>query len=172
MDRASVIQWWRQLTRKERSMLAFAGATLLIFICWLGIWRPLERLRQGTVEQLHRQRTEILWMRSAASEVARLTARNPGGRQVRGSQSLVAMAEQTARQAGLGSAFRRVEPAASGQVRVWLEVASFKALLRWLETLDSDHGISVIDSNLERTDIPGMVTARLLLAETDGGIDG
>lgn len=146
-------------------MLNVTGAVLLIFVCWLGIWRPLERLRQGAVEQLDRQRTEIQWMRAAASEVARLRARNPAGRQNRGTQSLLALAEQTARQAGLGSAFRRGEPAASGQVRVWLEGASFEALLIWLDKLDSDHGISVLDSDLERTGIPGRVTARLLLNE-------
>ena len=160
-----MLNWWGQLAQKERTMLAVAGVILLIFVCWLGVWRPLDRLRQDTVEQLDRQRTEIRWMRAAAGEVARLTARNPASRQNRGNQSLLALAEQTARQAGLGSAFRRGEPAASGQVRIWLEGASFEALLGWLDQLDSEQGISVIDSDLERTGVPGMVTARLLLAE-------
>ena len=146
-------------------MLLLTGAALLIFVCWLGIWRPLERMRQAADEQLNRQRVEIQWMRAAAGELKRLKARNPASRQSRGKQSLLAMAEQTARQAGLGDAFHRVEPAAEGQVRVWLEDASFEALLKWLDQLDSEHGISVSDSNLERTDVPGFVSARLLLVE-------
>ena len=158
--------WWRQLAQKERMMLLVVGTLLFIFVCWLGVWRPLERLRKDTSAQLDRQRTEIQWMRAAASEVNRLTARNPASRQDRGNQSLLALAEQTARQAGLGSAFRRGEPAAEGQVRIWLEGAPFGALMIWLDTLESEQGIGVIDGDLERTGIPGLVTARLLLTES------
>jgi general secretion pathway protein M len=159
------MDWWQQLAQKERGMLTLTGAFLLAFVCWLGVWRPMEKLRQNAVVQLERQQSEIQWMRSAASEVARLTARRPTGQQNRGQQSLLALAEQTARQAGLGSAFRRGEPAGNGQVRVWLEGASFEALLGWLDKLDSNQGVRVLDSDPERTGMPGMVTVRLLLAE-------
>ena len=134
--------------------------------CWQGIWRPLGQMRQDTAAQRDRKRIEMQWRRGAASEVARLTAVNPVSRQDRGNQSLLALAEQTARQAGLGNAFRGGEPAAEGQVRIRLEGAQFGALLTWLDTLESEQGIGVIEGNLERTGIPGLVTARLLLNES------
>ena len=109
-----MMDWWLQLAQKERSMLTLTGMVLVIFVCWLGIWRPLDRVRQDTASQLDRQRTEIQWMRAAASEAARLTARTPASRQGRGNQSLLALAQETARQAGLGNAFHRGEPAAAG----------------------------------------------------------
>jgi general secretion pathway protein M len=161
-----LIHWWRQLAERERRLLAITAAVVVVFVCWLGIWRPLDRMHQDTSTQLERQRAEIQWMRAAAQEVARLKSGKPLNVRDRGNQSLLALAEQTARQAGLGSAFRRGEPAATDQVRIWLEGADFDALISWLDKLESERGVSVLDSDLERTAIAGQVSARLLLTES------
>ena len=68
----------------------------------------------------------------------------------------------SARQAGLGSAMKRVKPDGKSGVRVWFEGVSFDSLVGWLATL-SDQQVTVRSLSLERPGEPGRVNAQLTL---------
>ena len=116
-------------------------------------------------QQIQAQSLDLEWMRAAVWEAQRLTGGSPKTTASRGSLSLLALAEQSARAAGLAQAFRRGEPAGEGQVRIWLEGAAFDRLLAWLESLEQSYAISLESGSLDPVGVPGLVNARLLLAE-------
>ncbi len=157
--------WLETLSQRERAALFLAVAVVAGFLIWLLAFRPLAQAQQRLAEREARLRPDVAWLEAAASEVARLRAADRAGPGKRGEQSLLALTEQSARAAGLGQAFRRGEPAGEKRVRVWLENASFDAMLTWLQGLQSRYGVAVIDGTVDGAGTPGLVNVRLLLAE-------
>ncbi len=139
----------------------------LLILLYLVVWQPVHsdvaRLRDSVQKK---QQTE-LWMQRAAGEVAVLTGgsrRRPEG----GGGPLLTVVEQTARQAGLGRSLNRVEPQGRNRARVWLEDASFDALVRWLATIEQADGIIAESVVADPQDAPGVVNVRLVLFQGGG----
>ncbi len=158
-------RWLATLSGRERGALFLTATLGTAFLVWLLAFRPLVQARGALTEREARLRPEVLWLEGAAVEVARLRAAGEQGPDSRGGQSLLAMTEQTARAAGLGDSFRRGEPDGEKRVRVWLENASFDAMLRWLGGLQSGYGVAVVDGSVDAAGSPGVVNVRLLLTE-------
>jgi len=151
------------LSPRERQLIA-AGVAVIVFliplIVWLSLQGRIERL-QGVVEQ--RQALDQ-WMQAAAREAAQLRGRMPrAGAHKAGGQSLLALVDQTARQAGLHNALKRVEPDKESSVRVWFEGVAFDDMVRWLNNLNRSDGVGVDVVNVEKQPQSGIVNARLVL---------
>ncbi len=151
------------MSARERAMLGLAGFAIAIFIVWLAVWRPLSERHERLSRQVSALSSELPWIRAAAAQIERL---NAGGAPVsRGGQSLLALAESSARGAGMADSWRRAEPGSEGELRVWLENASFDTLMRWLSLLQQRYGVSVAEASIDQAGLPGIVNVRLLLAE-------
>ncbi len=158
--------WLEQLNARERGSLLLVVLVLAGFVYWLAVWRPLGSAETRLRGQLEIEVLNLEWMQAAADEAARIRGTAAARPTIdRGSQSLLALAEQTARSAGLGGAFRRGEPAGDGRVRIWLEGAAFDRLLVWIESLDRSYAVRLEDGSVDRSGVPGLVNARLLLAD-------
>lgn len=148
---------------RERALLQFTAMLVAVFVIWLAAWRPLSAQRDQLTASVEKLAVDLPWMRAAAAEVQRLDA---GAKPVsRGGQSLLALAESTARGAGMGQSWRRAEPGTKAELRVWLENAPFDATLRWLMVLQQRYGVTVREASIDQAGIPGIVNVRLLLAE-------
>lgn len=156
--------WWRGLKPRERRLVLLAAAIIAVFFYWLAVWRPLNLANATLAERIDRQRADVVWMRAAAAEAARLQE-GPQRSGNRGDLSLLALAERSARGAGLGTGFRRGEPVGEDRVRVTLEAVSFDRLAAWLALLQERYGIRAEDLSVDLAGSPGVVDARVLLAE-------
>ncbi|MDN5862836.1 MAG: type II secretion system protein M, partial [Salinisphaera sp.] len=108
------------------------------------------------------------WMTQIEAEAAAL--RQQGGREtIRGrGDSLLAVVDQTSRDAGLSAALQRIQPQGQDKATVTLDDAGFDKLLRWLRTLEQSYGIVVQALSVTREDKPGTVQARLTLQRSSG----
>ncbi len=151
------------LNPRERRLVYIGGAVAAVLLFYAAVWVPLsnkvERLRTTVAEQ---QQLET-WMKQAAREVQRLrkAATTPGGKRPR--QSLLALADQSAKQQGLGRTIKRVQPEGQDKVNIRLEEAAFDDVVAWLEKLQSQHGVRVATITIDRQDQPGLVDVRLTL---------
>jgi len=154
--------WLMGLEATERRMLLGGGGLLLVMFLYVGIWEPLtesvESLRVSTAEQ----ETLLAWMRGAAQEVKQLRGRSGQQAKPASGGSLLSLVDRTAKSGGLGTELKRVQPEGDTKVRVWLEAASFDALVRWLTALETRHGVHVESSVFQALDTPGRVDARLV----------
>jgi type II secretory pathway component PulM len=107
-------------------------------------------------------------MDRAADEVARGRALAPATRAA-DARPLLTLVEQTAKQGGLTTALKRVEPQGADRARVWLEQANFDALVRWLADIQKRMAIYVESAVVDPQKEAGMVNARLVLRRGDGG---
>lgn len=158
-------QRWDVLAPREQRVLAFGAVALLLIVGYLGVWEPLAQSRADWHARVVAAETDLAWMRAAAPQVQ---ARR--GTQARvpmaDGRSLLARADASARDAGLGTALLRVEPVTASQVRVTFEQAGFDALMRWIETLSAQYGAQVGELSVQRADGVGLVDARLSLEES------
>jgi general secretion pathway protein M len=157
---------WQALAPRERGMLALGAVFVLGVLVWLLAWEPLAQSRDALRLQVQAGETDLAWMRAAAPLVRERAAASPAPL-VKDGRSLLARADASAREAGLGNALLRVEPVSDGQVRVQFQGAGFDALMRWVEALSAQGGVRVNEFSARRAEGVGLVDANLSLEEPE-----
>jgi len=156
--------WLESLAPRERLMVMGAAAVVGLLLAYALIWSPLHTGYIELQDSVAGQRDTAVWMRESASLLARLKGSGTGSAQGLGGQSLLSLADSTARAGGLAGALKRVEPEGGNSVKVWLEGAAFDQLVLWLGSLSERYGVSADTVSMERVaDAPGRVNARLTL---------
>jgi len=158
--------WWEGLQARERRMLASGAVVVAALLGWALLWYPLSHARSDLALRVAHQRDDLAWMRQALGEVASLRAQGARSRADRQGKSLLALADVSARGAGLTGALKRVEPAGSDSVRVNLEIADFDALVSWLDALARDYGVQATDFSVDKVEGLGLVNARVTLQDS------
>jgi len=157
--------WWKGLSLREQRIVAIGAIAAAVLLGWALIWHPLAVKRSELLESVDAQRRDLAYVRVAAAEVERLRATGVRSRADRQGRSLLALADATARGAGLESALKRVEPVGATSVRVSFEFAGFDPLIAWTESLSRDYGIETTDFSADRADGVGLVNARVTLQD-------
>ena len=158
--------WWEGLQIRERRMLAIGGIAAALMLVWALVWYPLAHARSDLYARVARQRDDLAWMRQASAQAGDLRSQGTRGHAERQGKSLLALADVSARGAGLAGALKRVEPAGANSVRVNFEIANFDALADWLELLARDYGVQVTDFSADKVEGLGLVNARVTLQES------
>lgn len=160
-----IAAWWQSLASNERRMLVAGGLVALLLLGWALLWHPLALRRAELREDVERQRLELAYVRSGVAEVERSRATGVRARGDRQGKSLLALADASAREAGLEASLRRVEPVGERNVRVGFEAANFDQLAQWLELLAARYGVEAIELSAERAEGLGLVDARVTLRD-------
>jgi len=158
--------WWEGLQARERRVVAIGAGVLGLMLGWALLWYPLQHARADLATRVAHQHDDLAWMRQALAEVKTLRAQGAHARADRQGKSLLALADVSARGAGLTGALKRVEPAGSDSVRVNLEIADFDALVNWLDALARDYGVQVTDFSADKIEGIGLVNARVTLQDS------
>ena len=159
--------WWDGLQVRERRLLGVGAAVVAVLLGWALVWYPLAHARADLDKRVARQREDMAWMRQAAGEARELRAQGTHGRAERQGKSLLALADVSARSAGLAGALTRVEPAGGKSVRLSFEVADFDALMNWLDALARDYGVQATDLSVDKVEGLGLVNARATLEDSE-----
>jgi general secretion pathway protein M len=146
---------WERRSEGERRVLAaiallVAAALLLAFV-----WLPLERTRTRLTAELPLLRASVASLEEQAGVVRRL--RTMPARTTSGTTPLGAISN-----ANLPGA--QVTALDDRRVRVVGADVAFGALLDWLATVQSSHGLRVESARLEALPTAGRVRAELVLA--------
>lgn len=155
--------YWNGLSPRDQRTLAIGAGLAVLLLGWALVWHPLAQKRSELEETVDAQRRDLAYVRVAAAEVDRLRAAGTHSRADRQGRSLLALADATARSAGLEGA--RLEPVGATSVRVSFEFAKFDALVGWIEGLTRDYGIETTDFSADRADGVGLVNARVTLQD-------
>lgn len=161
--------WWRRQSARDRTVLAVGVTVVGLLLAWAWLWYPLAQSRAALAAEAAQAEADLLWLRSVAPELQRLRASGTATGLDRGGRSLLALADGTARDAGLGGSLVRIEPAGAGRVNLWFERVPFDALATWLETLRRQYGVGVDELVVERAPDTGTVDARIGVLDAQGG---
>jgi general secretion pathway protein M len=158
--------WWGGLQLRERRVLGAGAVAVAGMLGWALVWYPLSHARSDLAARVARQRDDLAWMQQALGETKSLRTQGARSRADRQGKSLLALADVSARGAGLGGALKRVEPAGSNSVRLNFEIADFDALMSWLDSLARDYGVQVTDFSADKVEGLGLVNARVTLEDS------
>lgn len=155
----AVKQWFNGLARRERRFVIVGGVAALVIVLLMAVL-PLQHSAAALEQRVATKRADLAWMRSVAPTLA---GAGPMSDTPLTAESLVVTVDRTAREANLGEALARSEPAGQGGQRVQLNAARFDVLVAWLARLRQQHGIRVVAATVERTEQPGLVNATVEL---------
>lgn len=157
--------WWQKQSERDRRVLVVGATIVALLLAWAFVWYPLARARAQLESRVEHERADLAWMRQSGGELQELRAKGARGQGDRQGKSLFALADVTARGAGLATALKRVEPTGPKSVRASFEGASFDALIGWIDALSRDYAVQTTDVSADRADAVGMVNARVVLEE-------
>lgn len=157
-------EWWDGLATRERLILLGGGAVLVLVLLWALLWQPLASSVREQQAEVAAQRENLRWMQNAAAELQQLRGSGVQAGAGLAGRSLLAVADQSARSAGLGNGLKRIEPESGNAVRVRLEGVAFDAVVVWLDGLAREAGVLATTIAVERAGAPGLVNVRLTLA--------
>lgn len=158
-------QYWQNLAPRERQLLAGGSLFLLVFVSYAFLWSPFQEELVFKQQAAQDQKNLYAWMQSKAGEIQALKAGTTGKKQLdRSGQSLLGLADKSAREQGLARAIKRIQPRSNGGVQVWLDKASFDQVLFWLEEL-SRYGITIESFKARRQVDAGTVNVEVILLD-------
>lgn len=153
--------WLDSLEPRERKLVIGGGVFLVVFMLYQLTWAPFANGVTDMQAKLDKTQQDLIWMQQAAEEVRALQG-SSGGRRATYAGSLLGLIEKTARQKGLGSSIRKVQPEGQKGVRVWMDKVAFDAVIGWMDELQAKQGVSISHFSAERTATEGRVNIRML----------
>src|SRR5690625_2953822 len=104
-----MISAWQQLETRQRRLIVLAAAVALAALVYVQVWEPLAAAQAVHREQIAARQALLDWLEAIEPIADRL---RDSGRDQRESsdRSLLGLADETARAAGLAGAMERIEP--------------------------------------------------------------
>ena len=138
-------------TREQRLVIACLAA-LGLALAYAGVV-PLLDFRSDAIERFVKEQDDLQWMKANRS-LAELASSSSGGT----SAPQARMSTINAAAKNLALPLRRIQPEADG-FSVQIEAQLFEDVIRWSHSLQSQHGIEVVNASIDVQE-PGTVNAR------------
>lgn len=150
---------WTALTQRDRRMLGFGTAFLLLVLGWFVAFEPAWNGRESLARELPMLRSELAQMDQLAIEAR--TAAKSAQAPVESVAQLRGRIEQSLGEAGLGTTIAQLE--VSGDlIEARFRQAEFDKWLAWLDGALKDTRLRVVDLSLTR-EAAGVVSGRIAL---------
>ena len=154
--------YWQALEPRQQRLIGVLVVVMVLALGYVGLWEPMVHSRDSQREEVAYHQATLAWLNSIESELLALKAVG-STEQMPSDRSLLSLADQTARAAGLAGVLSRIEPVNSDQVNVWLDGASFETVMSWLSELSVTWGVRVAELNVNRAQGEGAVDVRVNL---------
>ena len=155
--------WWDSLQSREQNFILIASVVVVLFLLYLLAWSPLVEARENKRIQVESNQQLLAWMTTKSNEVKQLKLTNPNLLSSDAKRSLLAIVDGMAKQLGLRTAIKRIEPDGPHAATIWIEEMNFDALIALLGQLDKRSNIKVQQADVARLDKPGVVKAKVVL---------
>ncbi len=165
MSIESLKKLWHAREPREQRVLALGAVACVLLLGWALVWHPLQRARQDLGARLDARQQDLAFLQQAQAQLQQLKSRDQKGGASRQGKSLLALADASARKAGLGPNIRRLEPLDDKRIRLEYKAADFDVLIGWLADLKRRYGIHAEDVSVDRAAGTAQVNARLALGE-------
>ena len=149
-------------TGRERT-LVLLGVTVticLLLYSWAGV--TLSNSLAQSKREVTTLRSQLAAMEDAAMEVSHLRGPGLGPGIPEYSELPLSLLNETAKLSHLDTSIKQLQPDGKTKVRVSMELADFNDLFTWVQLLEAK-GLVVAHFSAERSNLPGLVNAKLTL---------
>ena len=154
-----LMKHYHELEKRERVAVVSLSIFLIGVVLYLGVWAPVNNYALEAQIDHDRYLKLLTYLKSTESQARSSSESQTTGKAT--GQSLLSSVSKSARSIGIKPS--RLQPEGSDAVSVWFDAVAFTRLMLWLERLESSQGIVVQQITIDRRDLPGEVSARLVL---------
>ncbi len=160
-----IAAWWQAQSERDRRTLGVGAVVVVLLLGWALLWHPLAQRRAALEQEVASRSDDLAFVQRGTAQLAQQQRIGQRARGDRAGKSLLALADATAREAGLGAAIKQIEPAGQRNVKLNFEGVAFDAMAGWLETLAGGYGVEAVDVSVDRGEGAGLVNARVTLQD-------
>ncbi len=150
------LDWFHALENREQWMLVLGGAVLLLYLIYIGLWRPLHVENKQLSERNAAAAETLQWMRNGAERLQQ----QQGRENTSTGQSISQLLNASVASGDIR--FSRFQPRGEDLAQVWFEDTEFAKLFVWLESL-SRQNVAVSNLSVTGSSRSGLVSASLQL---------
>jgi general secretion pathway protein M len=155
----ALLEWYRgRDTREQRLLLLSAGLVPIVVFALLLL--NLYRSASATSQRLSDKQSDLVWLRANASQLGSMPSSS-----ARSNESLVTLIDRVARDTGMAQSLTGSQSSGNGGLRVRAEKAGFDALIAFLGSLSTQHGVVIDSASVESSGASGIVNATLVLRQ-------
>ncbi len=151
--------YFSSLSARERALIGMAllvGAVILIYVF---VWQPkMDQLKVLRERQIPESEQTLAWVKQALTRAQNQSNTN---KQQIIEGPLLTVIEQTAEQAKVRAAIRRMQPNQQQAVKIWMDEVNFDQWLGWIDLLRQQNVIVSQVSMLNKS--AGLADVRLTL---------
>lgn len=144
-------------SERDQKALAALGVFVLGTALVFGLAVPAHRAAMSGLADYEKASADLAWMKSRESD-----ARSGGQHGDKASGTIESIVTAAARESGVS--MQRYEPAADGAIRVWLVSSPFQQVMLFINNLETQQGLKMLQVDLERADT-GLVNVSLMVRE-------
>jgi general secretion pathway protein M len=152
----TIKQKFGQLTEREQRLVLVSAVAVIIGLFYWLVWSPLNSAIERDEKAVVAQKSLLTWVQKNANLAIQLRAEKGVSDGFTG--SLTQLANQTAANGNI--AISRMQPQGE-ELQIWVDQASFNAVLDWLKSLE-ESGVRILDLDIAEADEPGQVKIRRL----------
>ncbi|WP_245555265.1 type II secretion system protein GspM [Hahella ganghwensis] len=159
---AKASTWFYSLPSRDQASLKWLALAAGLFLIYMLIWVPVQSNLDSAKAAADQNYRDLVWMKENEGK-ARAIAKNQSSRPKAdlSGQSLLSTISSSAQRFKIE--LQRFEPRGDDKVNVWLDKVSFNQMMLWVGDLESKFGVKAEQVNIDKSDQPGEVKARLSL---------
>ena len=152
-------EWFNARTQRDQiALIALVGAVVLYSLLTFALL-PASEARSQMATNNTAAMAQLGRVEAKVSQLLDLRANSESGQ----NQNLSSTLSAAAQNAGL--TVKRLQPNSRGEVQVRFESVEFDALLQWLQTVEGNEGLRIVDASVSDAGRSGGVNATLRVRE-------
>ena len=156
------LKQYEMLPSRDRLALKILGFFSILIFMYFALWQPAYSYKKESQAYLEQQKELLALVMENKSALSNLSSSSSSNTSALNSQQLVTSVTNLAKQAGV--VLKRFEPSGEREIKVWVDDAAFDKMITWLTTMKRTLNVRVEQISVEKSDGPGLVSARLTLS--------
>ena len=152
-------EWFNAQTQRDQVALMVLVAGLVLYSVMSFVLMPASEARSQMAASNSAAVAQLARVEVKVSQLLDLRANSESGQ----NQNLSSTLSAAAQNAGL--TVKRLQPNSRGEVQVRFESVEFDALLQWLQTIEGNEGLRIVDASVSDAGRSGGVNATLRVRE-------
>lgn len=152
----ALLEWWQTLQPREQQLVRWAGVVSVIAVFYFGVWQPLHQYRAERQLAASSAAEQLAWLQTKLPQITSNATVS------RGAASLNDVVARSASQFKV--TVSRMQPQ-NEQLQLSIDDLPFETLLRFINHLQSEQGVQLVQLDIATTETPGTVRVRRLVLE-------
>jgi len=154
--------WWSTLAVREKRGVMIAGAALVFFIAYAGIWSPLMNQAETMRKRIMTDQKNLLWMQATDKSLQKIESQTRARNKTISPVALLSLMQKNTDQAGLSQYMTQLKQSSSDAIEMQFKKVEFDKLAAMLIAVAKEEPVIIAQiSVIAQT--PGLADVSVVL---------